>query len=85
MDEDIEIGCPIHGSFWMTPRCHLDGHGCPDCMKEDDLYLDLIADQEIGIKYKLKNGTISIEDAYVLLKDNVKVINQSNIEGDIND
>jgi len=27
----IEIICPIHGSFYMTPNAHLMGQGCPKC------------------------------------------------------
>lgn len=27
----VEIGCPIHGSFWQTPKDHLSGQGCPQC------------------------------------------------------
>lgn len=26
-----EITCPTHGSFWMTPHDHLEGHGCAKC------------------------------------------------------
>lgn len=28
---EIEITCPIHGSFWQTPNNHLLGAGCPKC------------------------------------------------------
>lgn len=27
----IEIGCRIHGPFFMTPNQHLAGFGCPVC------------------------------------------------------
>lgn len=31
---DIEIICPKHGSFWMTPDNHIHGkQGCPQCRK----------------------------------------------------
>ena len=30
-DVKLEIICDIHGSFWQTPRCHLDGQGCRVC------------------------------------------------------
>lgn len=30
-DDKIEIMCPIHGSFWQTPYCHLKGQGCKKC------------------------------------------------------
>ena len=25
------IICPVHGEFWQTPNCHLNGQGCPKC------------------------------------------------------
>ena len=25
------IICPVHGEFWQTPNCHLNGSGCPKC------------------------------------------------------
>ena len=27
----VEIICPKHGSFLITPKCHLDGRGCAKC------------------------------------------------------
>lgn len=30
----IEIGCRIHGSFWMTPNAHTNGQGCTKCADE---------------------------------------------------
>lgn len=27
----VEIVCPIHGSFWQTPKKHLTGSGCRKC------------------------------------------------------
>lgn len=30
-DENVEIICPIHGSFSQTPNAHLMGHGCQLC------------------------------------------------------
>lgn len=30
-NEKIEILCPKHGSFFITPNSHLMGHGCPYC------------------------------------------------------
>lgn len=29
--ENIEIVCPIHGSFWQKPSNHLQGNNCPIC------------------------------------------------------
>lgn len=31
----ILIICPKHGEFWQTPSDHLNGHGCPECAKEN--------------------------------------------------
>jgi len=32
--EDIEVICPIHGSFYPTPNNFLKGSGCPECGKK---------------------------------------------------
>ena len=29
--KNVEIICPIHGSFWQTPGSHLKGYGCSAC------------------------------------------------------
>lgn len=29
----LAIICPVHGVFYQTPNKHLDGRGCPDCVK----------------------------------------------------
>lgn len=29
--QEVEIICPIHGSFFQTPDCHLKGYNCPRC------------------------------------------------------
>lgn len=28
---DVEVICPLHGSFWITPKRHILGSGCPQC------------------------------------------------------
>lgn len=28
------IVCPKHGEFWQSPKHHVSGHGCSECMKE---------------------------------------------------
>lgn len=33
-DTKIEIGCPIHGSFWQIPADHLRPYGCKKCANE---------------------------------------------------
>lgn len=35
---DVEIICPIHGSFLQKPEYHLAGHGCPKCAPSGILY-----------------------------------------------
>ena len=31
---EVEIGCPLHGFIWMTPRNHYDSiYGCRECGK----------------------------------------------------
>lgn len=30
-NRNVEIGCPIHGSFMQTPSSHRAGRGCPAC------------------------------------------------------
>lgn len=37
---DIEIICPVHGSFWQKPEYHLAGNGCPKC-KSSRLEMDV--------------------------------------------
>ena len=35
-NEKVEIICPVHGSFWQTPHCHiLSKQNCPKCAAED--------------------------------------------------
>ena len=31
---DVEIICPLHGSFFQIPNNHLTGSGCPKCSKK---------------------------------------------------
>jgi len=28
---NVQIVCPIHGSFWQSPHDHINGNGCPKC------------------------------------------------------
>lgn len=34
----VEIICPKHGSFWMTPNKHLAGENCPKCAQSKGEY-----------------------------------------------
>lgn len=51
----VEIICPIHGSFYQTPRAHLcKKHGCPYC-KESQLERDirlLLTNNNIKYEYQ---------------------------------
>jgi len=29
--DNVEIICPVHGSFWQSPRTHKEGGNCPQC------------------------------------------------------
>ena len=31
--ENVCIICPEHGKFWVSPKNHLNGYGCPECKK----------------------------------------------------
>lgn len=35
-NEKVEIICPVHGSFWQTPQCHISSkQNCPKCAAEE--------------------------------------------------
>ena len=33
MNKYVEVICPIHGSFYVTPNNHLKDCGCPKCSR----------------------------------------------------
>lgn len=35
--EKVDIVCPEHGLFKMTPNKHLLGHGCPECVSKNNV------------------------------------------------
>ena len=35
-NKKVCIICPIHGEFWQTPSCHLQGQGCNSCGLESN-------------------------------------------------
>ncbi len=47
----VEIICPVHNSFWQTPKMHLIGQGCPKCSNNTLKSLD-----EFEINAKLIHG-----------------------------
>lgn len=40
-DTKVCIICPEHGEFWQSPHHHLNGHGCPECGRNDVTELKL--------------------------------------------
>ena len=57
---NVEIICPIHGSFWQRPHVHLDvsrGHpkGCPECAKKshgEQLIQNLLTEWNYKYQYQ---------------------------------
>ena len=52
---DIEIICPIHGSFFKKPYKHLQGQGCPYCVHKSTRYtvdeIKKLIFEKFGSKY----------------------------------
>ena len=43
----VEIICPVHGSFWQTPKIHsVCGCGCPQCARERNRQANMIGKEE---------------------------------------
>ena len=53
---DVEIICPIHGSFWQTPKDHLDGCGCNKCANEYRSKCNKLTLEEFIIRAKEIHG-----------------------------
>lgn len=51
----VEIICHKHGSFFITPNCHLNGQKCPKCNHSNG---------ELKIEEYLKNNNIKYEAQY---------------------
>lgn len=73
MSEKIEIICPVHGSFWQTPSCHIDSQkGCLICGNEGRrLTLEEFiqrAQQCHGVKYDYSKSI------YIINKEKVEII-----------
>ena len=55
----VEIICPEHGLFMMTPEKHMSGHGCPGCNeKKLQEQIESTNMQKYGVKYPLQSGAI---------------------------
>ena len=49
---EVEIICPLHGSFWQKPEYHLQGNGCPKCNQSR---LERVVEQclqQLGVEYE---------------------------------
>ena len=56
---EVEIICPIHGSFKQTPNSHLSGHGCRECKK-----LSISASRSLTTEKFIKKAKEIHEDKY---------------------
>lgn len=70
-NEEVEIICPIHGSFWQKPVYHMLGNGCPECAKDISVSKDEI---------EIRNFILSINDDVMF---NKRTILTNNRELDI--
>lgn len=65
--EKVEIICPIHGSFFQTPKNHISGNKCKKCTKHvsniSKQWLDSISDKLI-LEYMLPENKNLIVDGY---------------------
>ena len=68
---DVEIICPIHGSFWQTPAGHKSGNNCPDCASIDRYEKTRYSKEELIQKL---NELHNYKFTYIL--DNYKNTNQ---------
>ena len=65
----VPIICPEHGEFWQIPNSHLNGHGCPYCMRDKS-----------RLKYEdfVKKSKI-IHNDYYIYKDNIQYKNNQTL------
>lgn len=66
MHSYIEVTCPVHGTFLVTPHNHLNNCGCPECSKSSG---------EVIVAEFLKNNRIDYISQYKISID--KAINPS--------
>ena len=56
----VEVVCPIHGSFWVTPRAHLNHlqkcNKCSNHQSYGELFINNFLTKELGIDYKFQKG-----------------------------
>jgi hypothetical protein len=76
INNDVRIGCPIHGEFEQTPNHHLDGSGCSFCgrlsqAEHKKLTIQQFIDQSREVHGKKYDYSIS---DYNKMSDPVKII-----------
>ena len=54
--EEVEIICPIHGSFMQQASVHLNGHGCKQCANEKNIKILTSNTQDFIKKAELIHG-----------------------------
>jgi hypothetical protein len=72
---NLEIICPVHGSFWQQPNNHLSGKGCLKCYREKpskrknsfEVFLKKCQESH-GNKYDYSNAN------YISCNDNIEII-----------
>lgn len=59
LDTRVKIICPNCGPFWMVPKYHLAGHGCPNCKKVNMTKANFLKtiEEKYGGKYVLKKSS----------------------------
>lgn len=68
--EPIEIICPLHRAFWLSPSSHKKGYGCLLCKGQRITRMQFIdrARAIHGLKYDYSNMEINKLDSYIRLK-----------------
>lgn len=70
----VEIICPTHGSFWQTPKSHIQCIGCDKCAKRSFsikaiAWLDCIAKKEnIVIQHAMNSGEYKLPNTDINMK-----------------
>jgi len=71
----VEIGCPIHDSFWQAPANHLKGQGCPECGKiKCGKNRRKTNDEFIKESLKIHNGKCTPIDDYTVNSTKIRFI-----------
>lgn len=70
---EVEIVCPLHGSFWQQPSSHLQGAGCHQCAHEArGLQRKMTSEEVISKCLANRNGECTYPDT-VYLGDKLKM------------